>query len=43
MGWDESELKELSPSVSFCRFLLLEHWVAELCLDQVMKVHVLYF
>jgi hypothetical protein len=38
------ELKEMSPPVSsFCCFLLLEHWVAVLCLDQVMKVHVFHF
>jgi hypothetical protein len=43
MGWEQLELKEPSPSVSFCQFLLLEHWVAVLCLDQVMKVHVLHF
>jgi hypothetical protein len=42
-GGEQLELKELSPSVSFCWFLLLEHWVAVLCLDQVMKVHVLHF
>ena len=43
MGWDELELKELSLSVSFCRFLLLEHWVVVLCLDQATTVHVLHF
>jgi hypothetical protein len=43
MGWDESEWKELSPFVSFCRFLLLKHRVAVLCLDQAMRVHVLHF
>jgi len=43
MGWEQLELKEPSSSVSFCRFLLLEHWMAVLCLDQVMKVHVLHF
>ena len=43
MGWEQLELKELSPSVSFCRLLLLENWVAVFCLDQVMKVHVLHF
>ncbi len=43
MGWEQLELKELSPSVAFCWLLLLENWVAVLCLDQVMKVHVLHF
>ena len=43
MGWEQLESKDPSPSVSFCCFLLLEHWVAVLCLDQVMKVHVLHF
>ena len=42
MGWEQYlELKE--PSVAFCWFLLLEHWAAVLCLDQMMKVHVLHF
>jgi hypothetical protein len=42
MGW-EQYLESKEPSVAFCWFLLLEHWVAVLCLDQVMKVHVLHF
>ena len=43
MGWEQLESKEPSLSVSFCWFLLLERWMAVLCLNQVRKVHVLHF
>jgi hypothetical protein len=40
IGWEQLELK-VTPYVSFCQLLLLENWVAVLCLDQVRMVHVL--